>query len=228
MQTRRSWVRALERQRDFRSRAAAAVPRREAHGSARAVEQHETRACVSDAEAGGRFHVEPEPVQHRVLDERLHAERGDARAPQRRGDVDVDVEPVPIRRRSIARYCSTNPISSSSGTSCRASPRSVARSSVLSAKSVSAARAPSPSRTSATVALSALSALSRKCGRSCARRVASSASADSIDDRMGRLVDALRDVEPPGLNWHYASHRDLTHATIFRGELPAALIRALG
>jgi predicted alpha/beta superfamily hydrolase len=59
------------------------------------------------------------------------------------------------------------------------------------------------------------------------RSLDGAASADGIDDRMGRLADALRAVAPPGLNWHYVSRRDLTHATIFRGELPAALTWAL-
>jgi predicted alpha/beta superfamily hydrolase len=53
------------------------------------------------------------------------------------------------------------------------------------------------------------------------------ASKDDIGDATARLAAAIRASTPSALTWQFESRPDLTHATIFRALVPAALARAL-
>jgi predicted alpha/beta superfamily hydrolase len=53
------------------------------------------------------------------------------------------------------------------------------------------------------------------------------ASRDDIGNQTARLASALRAAAPRGLEWKFEPRPDLTHGTIFRALLPAALVSAL-
>ena len=53
------------------------------------------------------------------------------------------------------------------------------------------------------------------------------ASRDDIGNQTARLASMLRTAAPRGLEWKFEPRPDLTHGTIFRALLPAALVRAL-
>jgi len=53
------------------------------------------------------------------------------------------------------------------------------------------------------------------------------ASRDDIGKQTARLASTLRSAAPRGLEWKFEPRPDLTHGTIFRALLPAALVRML-
>jgi predicted alpha/beta superfamily hydrolase len=53
------------------------------------------------------------------------------------------------------------------------------------------------------------------------------ASRDDIGNQTTRLATALRAAATRGLEWKFEPRPDLTHGTIFRALLPAALVSAL-
>lgn len=53
------------------------------------------------------------------------------------------------------------------------------------------------------------------------------ASRDDIGNQTTRLASMLRAAAPRGLDWKFEPRPDLTHGTIFRALLPAALVSAL-
>ncbi len=53
------------------------------------------------------------------------------------------------------------------------------------------------------------------------------ASRDDIGNQTARLASRLRSAAPRGLEWKFEPRPDLTHGTIFRALLPAALISTL-
>jgi uncharacterized protein len=53
------------------------------------------------------------------------------------------------------------------------------------------------------------------------------ASRDDIGNQTARLASTLRSAAPRGLEWRFEPRPDLTHGTIFRALLPAALVSTL-